>query len=72
MPGSHKNTRDNSGHSGHPNKYRGFKRPESVSRVLRTRDRKSRRCGHEPGDSALDCAVATTRLMSWPERTTAG
>lgn len=78
MLASSKNGRDNSGHSGHPNKYRGFERPELVSRVFPTRDRKWGQTGGaaavrrlRPGPSALDCVVPTTRPMSWPERTAA-
>jgi hypothetical protein len=73
-----KNTRDNSGHSGHTNRYRGFKHPESMSRLFRTRDTKFKIGASNAAPPApvvilfaLDCAVTTTRLMSWPERTAA-
>ena len=68
MLASHKNTRDNSGHSGQPNKYRGSKRPELVSRVFPTRDQKRAPTGQVPRDSALDCALPTTRPMSRTEK----
>ena len=79
MPASSKKGRDNSGHSGHPNKYRVFERPDSMSRVFRTRDRKwlrTRAAGSKlrcrmAGDSALDCGVATKRPMSRTGRTLA-
>ena len=71
MPASSKKGRDNSGHSGHANKYRGSKRPESVSRVFPTRDQKWGANRLLAGDPALDCAVKTTRPMSRAGRTVA-
>jgi hypothetical protein len=79
MLATYKKGRDNSGHSGHPNKYRVSSVPSRMSRVLRTRDRKWQQPGPEdsivlyrvPGDFALDCAVATTRPMSRTGRTVA-
>jgi hypothetical protein len=71
---SPRNGRDNSGHSGHPYKYRGFGRPESASRVFRlgtdvwdSETPDSIKQSRVRGASGLDCAVATTRPMSRTE-----
>jgi len=71
MPASHKNTRDNSGHSVHPYKFSELERPELVYRVSPTRYRKLDRIDPVCEDSALDCAVATKGPMSRAGRTVA-
>jgi hypothetical protein len=71
MLASPKNSRDNSGHSGPPYKYRVFGRPESASRVFRLGTEVWGSGTADPikqsrarGASELDCALAATRPMS--------
>jgi hypothetical protein len=71
MRASHKNTRDNSGHSVHPYKFSELERPELLYRVFPTRDRKSSLDGGLARDPALDCAVPTKRPMSPARRSVA-
>ncbi len=66
-----KKSRDNSGHSVHANKINALDRPELVSRVFRTRDKKCLQTSHGVRDSALDCGAPAKRPMSPARRTVA-